>query len=78
MHRCGGHWKDNSMICPIMSKKPDQHHAYDDGSVLCRKDCAWYAGSLEPGEINEKPVRGTCVIWGVFDRLNEIALNLKK
>jgi hypothetical protein len=55
-----------------------QNHAYDAGSVLCRKDCAWFAGSLESEEINEKPQRGTCMLWGIFDRLNEIALSLRK
>ena len=71
--------QESPMICPVMSQSNAQKgHAYEDGAVLCRKDCAWFAGSLEPEEINEKPHRGTCMLWGIFDRLNEIAINLKK
>jgi hypothetical protein len=68
--------EESSMICPIMSPgigskgKPDY--------LECRKDCAWFAGSLEPEEIGKEPDRGTCLLWGIFDRLNEIALNLEE
>jgi hypothetical protein len=64
------------MICPLMSQKRTPKDDY--GYVVCRKDCAWFAGSLEPEELNEEPPRGTCLFWGIFDRLNEIALHLGK
>ena len=59
------------MICPVMSPRLDS-----EGNTIylkCRKECAWFAGSLEPQEADEAPTRGTCLFWGIFDRLDRIA-----